>query len=75
MPPVNNIVEWSELGTEYRLYVKHYQDENDKTSINIIFEDATRDKVTEINVPSKKVKELLTAINGSLITRKYEINV
>lgn len=75
MPPVNQIIEWSELGTEYRLYVKHYQDKNDKTAINIIFEDATRDKVTEINVPSTKVKELLTAINGSLLTRKYEINV
>ena len=75
MPPLNEIIEWSECGTEYRMYIKHYQDKDDKTSINIIFEDATRDKVTEINVPSKKVKELLTAINGSLLTRKYEINL
>jgi len=75
MGGLNEIIEWSDCGSEYRLYVKHNRDENDKTSIHVIFEDATHDKVTEINVPNKKVKQFLTAINGGLLSRKYEINI
>ena len=75
MNKLNKIIEWNECGTEYRMYIKHYRDKEDKLNINIIFEDATHEKVTEINVPNNKMKQFLNAINGDLISRKYEINV
>ena len=64
MSALNEIIEWSEYGSEYRLYVKHHWDKEDKVNINIIFEDATHEKVTEIHIPNKKVKSFLAAING-----------
>jgi len=75
MAKINEIIEWSEFGSEYRMYVKHYVDESGKRCINIIFEDATHDKVTEINIPSKKLKAFLNAVNGDALSKKYEINV
>jgi len=75
MSQLNEIIEWSECGTEYRLYAKHSWDEDDKICINIIFEDATHDKVTEMNIPNNKIKQFLTAVNGKFLSRKYEINV
>ncbi len=75
MGSLNEIIEWQEFGSEYRMYIKHYGDEQDKVCINIMFEDVTHDKVTEINIPNKKLKPFLNAINGNLLSRKYEINV
>lgn len=75
MTKINEIIEWSEFGSEYRMYVKHYPDEQGKRCINIIFEDATHDKVTEINIPNKKLKAFLNAVNGDALSKKYEINV
>lgn len=75
MTQLNDILEWQEFGSEYRLYVKHNIEKDDKVSIRIIFEDATHEKVTEINVPSKKVKQFLNMINGKLISKRYEINI
>ncbi len=75
MSGLNDIIEWSACGSEYRIYVKHHWGENDKVNINILFEDATHEKVTEINIPNQKVKAFLGAINGNLLSRKYEINV
>ncbi len=75
MPAINDIIEWNEFGSEYRLYVKHYRDTEDKVSMNIIFEDSTHDKVTEINIPNQKLKAFLNAVNGDMLSRKYEINV
>ena len=75
MGSLNDIIEWTELGTEHRIYVKHYGDENGKVCIRIVYEDATHDKVTEIDIPNKKLKPFLDAVNGNLLTRKYEINV
>jgi len=75
MAKLNDIIEWQEFGSEYRLYVKHHWGKDDKVNIRITFEDATHDKVTEINIPSAKVKQFLNTINGKLLSRKYEINV
>lgn len=75
MGKLNQIIEWNELGSEYRLYVKHFWGADDKVNINIVFEDATHDKVTEINIPNKKVKDFLKAVNGDILSKKYEINV
>lgn len=75
MSGINDIIEWNEFGSEFRLYVKHYRDDNDKVSMNIIFEDLTHDKVTELHIPNRKLKAFLNAVNGDMLSRKYEINV
>lgn len=75
MAKLNDIIEWQEFGSEYRLYVKHAWGADDKLNIRITFEDVTHDKVTEINIPPKKVKQFLSTINGNLLSKKYEINV
>lgn len=75
MGRLNEIIEWQEHGSEYRLYVKHHSEGEGKVNIRIIFEDATHDKVTEINIPPEKVKQFLRAVNGNLMSRKYEINL
>ena len=75
MTKINEIIEWQEEGSDYKLYVKHYRNEEDKLCLQLIFEDATHDKVTEINIPSRKLKQFLYTVNGDLLSRKYEINV
>lgn len=75
MNKLNKIIEWSEFGSEHRMYIKHYWDKDDKVNINIVYEDATHDKVTEINIPNKKLKQFLACVNGDLLSKKYEINV
>jgi len=75
MRKLNEIIEWQEFGSEYRLYIRHHADKEEKLNIRMIFEDVTRDKVTEINIPSTKVKQFLNTVNGNLLSRKYEINV
>ena len=75
MTKINEIIEWQEHGSDYKLYVKHYRDQQDKLCLQMIFEDLTHEKVTEINVPSHKVKQFLYTVNGDLLNRKYEINI
>ncbi len=75
MNKLNEIIEWQECGSEYRLYIRHYYDGNDKLNIHMTYEDATLDKVTEINIPPKKIKHFLKIINGNLLSKKYEINI
>ncbi len=75
MSKLNEIIEWQEFGSEFRIYVKHYRGPDDKLNIQIVFEDATHEKVTEINIPSKKVVAFLKAVNGDLLSKKYEINL
>jgi len=72
---VNEIIEWQEHGSDFKLYIKHYAGPDGKTNIQLVFEDATRDVVTEINIPSTKVKQFLSTLNGPLLSRKYEINL
>ena len=75
MAKLNEIIEWDEFGSTFKVYVKHYRGPDGKPNIQIVYEDATHDKVTEINIPSKKVVAFLTAVNGNLLSKKYEINV
>ncbi len=75
MAKLNEIIEWQELGTEYRMYIRHHWGEDEKVNIRMVFEDVTHDKVTEMNIPHTKVKQFLNTLNGNLLSRKYEINV
>ena len=74
MTKVTDIIEWQEHGSDCKLYVKHYHDAQGKFCLQIVFEDTTHEKVTEINIPSHKVKQFLYTVNGDLLNRKYEIN-
>ena len=75
MSNLNEIIEWNDCGSEHRIYVKHYYGKDEKLNIHITYEDVTHDKVTEINIPPQKIKPFLTSINGSLLSRKYQINI
>ena len=75
MAKINEIIEWQEFGSDFKLYIKHGRDKEGKLGIQMIFEDATHDKVTEINIPAAKVKQFLYTVNGDLLNRKYEINI
>ena len=75
MAKINEIIEWQELGSEFRLYVKHFRGADGKLNIQLVFEDATHETVTEMNIPSQKVVAFLNAVNGNLLSKKYEINV
>ena len=75
MPKLNEIIEWQELGSEFRLYVKHFRGADGKLNIQLVYEDATHETVTEMNIPSHKVVAFLNAVNGSLLSKKYEIDV
>ena len=75
MGNLNEIIEWQDCGSEYRVYVKHYLNDEEKVNLQLVFEDATHDKVTEINIPNNKLKQFIHQVNGNLLSRKYEINV
>ncbi|HBG61152.1 MAG: hypothetical protein A2Y03_06415 [Omnitrophica WOR_2 bacterium GWF2_38_59] len=75
MGKLNDIIEWQEFGSEYRMYIRHHWGADEKVNIRMTFEDVTRDKVTEINIPHTKVKQFLNTVNGQLLSRKYDINV
>jgi len=75
MPKLNEIIQWQDSGSEFQLYVRHYYGKDDKVNINIVYEDVILDKVTEINIPHSKVKHFLKAVNGNLLSKKYEINI
>ncbi len=73
MAKVNQIIQWDEFGSTFKLYVRHYGDENGKIRLRMIFEDATRDVATEIDIPSPKVREFLKMVNGNL--NKHEMSI
>ena len=75
MSKLNDIIEWQEHGSDYKLYIRHYRNSEGKLCIQLVFEDAAHEKVTEIDIPSHKVKQFLYSINGELLSRKYEINL
>ena len=64
MPQPQNLIEWSYLGANYSVYIKHFTDDDGKRGMTMIFEDTTHDKVTEMTVPSRKFPEFLKAVNG-----------
>lgn len=64
MPKVNDLVEWDYCGSRYSLYVKHFVDDDGRRGMTMIFEDVTREKVTEMVIPSRKFAAFLQAVNG-----------
>ena len=40
MANLNEIIEWQDCGSEYRIYVKHFLDEKEKVNLQLVFEDA-----------------------------------
>jgi len=64
VPKVNDLIEWDYCGSSYSLYVKHFVDDEGRKGAMMIFEDLTRDKVTEMTIPARKFAAFLQAING-----------
>jgi len=63
MPKVNDLIEWDYLGTHYSVYIKHFVDEDGRKGMAMIFEDVTREKVTEMVIPSRKFPAFLKAVS------------
>ncbi len=64
MSKPQQLIEWSYLGANYSVYIKHFTDDEGKRGMTMIFEDTTNDKVTEMTVPTRKFPEFLRAVNG-----------
>lgn len=64
MTKVNDLIEWDYCGSSFSLYIKHFTDDEGRRGATMIFEDLTRDKVTEITIPARKFATFLKAING-----------
>ena len=63
MPKINDLIEWNYCGSSFSLYIKHFFDDDGRKGATMIFEDLTRDKVTEITIPARKFATFLQAIN------------
>ena len=63
MGKINELIEWDSCGASYSLYIKHVPDGQGGTGATIIFEDVTRQKVTEISIPARKFPSFLRAVN------------
>ena len=64
MAAIQNLVEWDYLGSQFSVYIKHTADEDGRRGMQMIFEDVTNDKVTEMVIPPRKFAEFLKAVNG-----------
>ena len=64
MTKINDLIEWDYCGSRYSLYVKHFFDDNSRKGITMIFEDVTREKVTEMTIPARNFSAFLQAVNG-----------
>jgi len=62
MPSPTDIIEWNEFGSNFSLYVKHFTDKQGHTGLKMVFEDVTREKVTEILIPPKQFPAFLKAV-------------
>ena len=63
MGKVNELIEWDYCGSHYSLYVKHFMNEEGEKGMTMIFEDVTREKVTEMVIPPDKYPSFLRVIN------------
>lgn len=63
MPKVNDLIEWDYLGSHYSVYIKHFTDDEGRKGMTMIFEDVTKEKVTEMVVPSRAFPAFLRAVN------------
>ena len=68
MSRINEILEWDYCGSQFSLYVKHFNDDEGKKGVKMIFEDESRGKVTEIVVPPRKYRAFLKIINDGAYT-------
>ena len=66
MSKVNHLVEWDYLGSHYSVYIKHFNDEDGRRGMTMIFEDVTHEKVTEMVIPSRSFPAFLKAVNGGV---------
>jgi len=63
MAKVNELIEWDYCGSSFSLYIKHFMNDEGKKGMTMIFEDVTREVVTEMVVPPNKYPSFLRAIN------------
>ena len=64
MIKINDLIEWDYCGSRFSFYAKHFVDDNGRWGITMIFEDLTRDKVTEITIPARQFPAFLKTVNG-----------
>jgi len=64
MTKVNDLIEWDYCGSRHSLYIKHFIDDDGRKGVTMIFEDITREKVTELTIPARKFPAFLRAVNG-----------
>ncbi len=64
MSKLQELVEWDYLGAHYSVYVKHFNDEDGRRGMTMIYEDVTNEKVTEMTIPPRKFAAFLKAVNG-----------
>ena len=63
MPKINDLIEWDYLGSHYSVYIKHFIDEQGHKGMTMIFEDVTKEKVTEMVIPPRTFPAFLKAVN------------
>lgn len=63
MGKINDLIEWDYCGSRYSLYIKHFIDDEGRKGMTMIFEDVTREKVTEMVIPARKFPSFLRAVN------------
>jgi len=63
LPRINELIEWDDCSSSYSLYVRHFSDDEGQVGVKMIFEDVTREKVTEIIIPARKFPSFLRAVN------------
>ncbi len=64
MAKVNDLIEWDHSGSRYSVYIKHFMDDEGRRGMTMIFEDVTREKVTEMVIPSRVFPAFLKAVNA-----------
>ena len=64
MKKINELVEWDYCGSHYSVYVKHFTDDEGRRGMTMIFEDVTREKITEMVIPPRACAAFLKAVNG-----------
>ena len=73
MPKVNELIEWDYSGSRFSLYIKHFIDDEGRKGMTMIFEDVTREKVTEMVIPSRKFPAFLRAVNDGAMDKYQNI--
>ena len=64
MSKLQDLVEWEYLGSKYSVYIKHFIDDDGKKGMTMVFEDVTKETVTEMVIPSRRFPAFLKAVNA-----------